>query len=86
MSAPTEDEDVVGPLRLRPVVARTASVRASPRQVPTPPPLASPLPRVDGRENVWPASVSVDDALSGEIQVVYGSISRDSWITFPAWP
>jgi len=41
---------------------------------------------VDGRENVWPASVSVDDALSGEIQVVYGSISRDSWITFPAWP
>ena len=41
---------------------------------------------VEGRENPWPASVTVYDAASGEIQVVYGAVSRDTWVTFPALP
>lgn len=41
---------------------------------------------VEGRENPWPASVTVYDAASGEIQVVYGAVSLDSWVNFPTWP
>lgn len=37
---------------------------------------------VDGRENPWPATVTVYDTATGEIQVVYGRVSPDSWISF----
>lgn len=40
---------------------------------------------VDGHENPWPASVTVYDAVTGEIQVVYGAVARDTWVSFPAW-
>jgi hypothetical protein len=41
---------------------------------------------VDGRENPWPATVTVYDAATGEIQVVYGQVSPDSWISFLGQP
>ena len=41
---------------------------------------------VNGRENVWPASVTVYDATDGEIEVVYGAVARDSWLSFVALP
>ncbi len=41
---------------------------------------------VEGRQNPWPASVTVYDAISGEIQVVYGAVGRDIWLSFPSWP
>jgi hypothetical protein len=41
---------------------------------------------VNGRENRWPASVTVYDAATGEIQVVYGSVARDAWLSFIALP
>ena len=40
---------------------------------------------VEGHETSWPASVTVYDAASGEIQVVYGAVSQETWITFPDW-
>lgn len=39
-----------------------------------------------GRETPWPASVTVYDATTGEIQVLHGAVSRDSFVTFPVWP
>ena len=39
----------------------------------------------DGDVRPWPASITVYDAMSGEVQVLYGSVSADSWITFPSW-
>ncbi|MDO8485565.1 MAG: hypothetical protein Q7S35_11565 [Candidatus Limnocylindrales bacterium] len=41
---------------------------------------------VDGRQNPWPASVTVYDGISGEIQVLYGALGHDIWISFPTWP
>jgi hypothetical protein len=42
---------------------------------------------VDGRQRPWPASVTVYDAETGEIQVVYGAVSSTSWVNFlPVWP
>jgi len=41
---------------------------------------------VDGRENPWPATVTVYDAATGEIQVVYGRVSPDNWISFVSPP
>ena len=41
---------------------------------------------VEGRQNPWPASVTVYDAINGEIQVVYGAVGRDTWLSFPTWP
>lgn len=41
---------------------------------------------VDGRENPWPASVTVYDAATGEIQVVYGAVAPDTWISFVVAP
>jgi hypothetical protein len=41
---------------------------------------------VDGRENAWPASVTVYDAAMGQVQALYGSVGRDTWISFPDWP
>ncbi len=39
-----------------------------------------------GHENGrWPASVTVYDAASGEIQVVYGAVARDTWVSFAIW-
>jgi hypothetical protein len=40
----------------------------------------------EGRVNPWPASVTVYDASTGEIQVVYGAVSSDAWIAFPTDP
>lgn len=40
---------------------------------------------LEGRENPWPASVTVYDATSGEIQVVYGAVAQDTWVSFPNW-
>jgi len=37
---------------------------------------------VTGRENPWPASVTVYDAATGDVQVVYGAVARDTWINF----
>jgi hypothetical protein len=38
---------------------------------------------VEGHENPgWPASVTVYDALNGEIQVLYGAVDSTSWLTF----
>ncbi len=34
----------------------------------------------------WPSSVTVYDALTGEVQVVYGAVSRDSWVNFRPVP
>ena len=40
---------------------------------------------VDGRENPrWPASVTVYDATTGEIVVLYGSVGDGQWLSFPA--
>jgi hypothetical protein len=39
-----------------------------------------------GSETPWPASLTVYDAATGEIQVVYGAIGNGSWLTFPTWP
>ncbi len=41
---------------------------------------------VDGRENAWPASVTVYDASTGEIQVIHGAVTRDSWLGFVTLP
>lgn len=41
---------------------------------------------VNGRQNPWPASVTVYDAATGEIQVLYGSVVRDAWLSFLALP
>jgi len=41
---------------------------------------------VDGRENAWPASVTVYDAATGEIQLVYGAVTRGSWLGFVTLP
>jgi hypothetical protein len=41
---------------------------------------------VEGRENPWPASVTVYDAATGEVQVLYGAVARDTWVSFPTWP
>ncbi len=40
---------------------------------------------VDGRDSSWPASITVYDAMTGEIQVVYGAVSQTNWVTFPVW-
>jgi hypothetical protein len=39
---------------------------------------------VDGRQRDTPSSVTVYDARTGEIQVVYGAVS-DTWLTFVMW-
>ena len=41
---------------------------------------------LEGHENPWPASVTVYDAANGAIQVIYGAIAPDTWVTFPTWP
>ncbi|HEX5149701.1 MAG TPA: hypothetical protein VFW02_11505, partial [Candidatus Limnocylindrales bacterium] len=41
---------------------------------------------VNGRENAWPASVTVYDAADGEIEVIYGAVARDTWLSFVALP
>jgi hypothetical protein len=41
---------------------------------------------VEGRENAWPASVTVYDAAMGQVQALYGSVGRGTWISFPDWP
>jgi hypothetical protein len=41
---------------------------------------------VEGRENAWPASVTVYDAETGEVQVVYGAVSPDAWVSFVTLP
>jgi hypothetical protein len=41
---------------------------------------------VNGRENPWLASVTVYDAITGEIQVVYGSVAGDGWVRFVPLP
>ena len=40
----------------------------------------------DGNPTRWPASVTVYDAASGAVQVVYGSVTSDSSLTFAALP
>ncbi len=40
----------------------------------------------DGNPGSSGASITVYDAATGEIQVLYGSVSPDTWITFPTWP
>jgi hypothetical protein len=40
----------------------------------------------EGNENSWPASVTVYDAATGEIQVLYGAIGEGQWLAFPTWP
>jgi hypothetical protein len=40
----------------------------------------------DGYAHPWPASVTVYDATSGEIQVLYGSVSADTSIAFRSSP
>jgi hypothetical protein len=40
---------------------------------------------LEGRENPWPASVTVYDATTGEIQVLYGAVAGDTWVSFPTW-
>jgi len=41
---------------------------------------------VEGNRSSWPASVSVYDAQTGEIEVIYGAVSRDSWLNFRPLP
>lgn len=41
---------------------------------------------VNGRENPWLASVTVYDAVTGEIEVVYGSVAGDGWVRFVPLP
>ena len=41
---------------------------------------------VQGNETPWPASLTVYDAATGEIQVVYGAIGAGNWLSFPTWP
>jgi hypothetical protein len=41
---------------------------------------------VDGNEALWPASVTIHDAFSGEVQVIYGAVTSDSWINFRPLP
>ena len=40
----------------------------------------------DGNAGPSGASVTVYDATTGEIQVIYGSVSPDAWLNFPTWP
>ena len=40
----------------------------------------------EGNERRAAGSVTVYDAATGEIQVLYGAVSPDTWITFPTWP
>ena len=40
---------------------------------------------VDGRDSAWPASITVYDAMTGEVQVLYGAVSQTNWVTFPVW-
>ena len=39
-----------------------------------------------GNESTWPASLTVYDAATGEIQVLYGAIGEGQWLAFPTWP
>ena len=39
-----------------------------------------------GNQTPWPGSVTVYDALTGQIQVIYGAVSRDSWVNFRPTP
>jgi hypothetical protein len=41
---------------------------------------------VEGNQAAWPGSVTVYDALTGEIEVIYGQVSRDSWVNFRTLP
>jgi len=41
---------------------------------------------VEGNQTRWPASVTVYDAQTGEIQVIYGQVSRDAWLSFRPLP
>jgi hypothetical protein len=49
---------------------------------------ATGLPGFDlyGHEDGSPASVTVYDAASGEIQVIYGAVGNGDWVTFATWP
>lgn len=41
---------------------------------------------VEGNQTTWPASVTVYDAQTGEIQVIYGQVSTDAWLSFRPLP
>jgi hypothetical protein len=41
---------------------------------------------VEGNQSAWPSSVTVYDAATGEIQVLYGSVSRSAWLSFRQLP
>ena len=41
---------------------------------------------VEGNQASWPASVTVYDALTGEIQVIYGAVTGDGWLSFRPLP
>jgi hypothetical protein len=93
VTAPYEEDDKV-PLRLQPVVARpedwparaflaSLGLSGDGRFV-----YASGAAGLDadGREDPWLASVTVYDAETGQIQVVYGSVAADGWVRFPPLP
>jgi hypothetical protein len=41
---------------------------------------------VQGNQNPWPSSVTVYDAATGEIQVIYGDVSSETWLSFRQTP
>jgi hypothetical protein len=39
-----------------------------------------------GNQNPWPSSVTVYDAATGEVQVIYGEVTDDAWLSFHQVP
>jgi hypothetical protein len=39
-----------------------------------------------GNQNPWPSSVTVYDAATGEVQVIYGEVTDEAWLSFHQLP